>query len=116
MSLFKWGRVVVGKLLDIYGPARTLIVIDGDSLPTTLPYRNLVLARDDGEDWCVGMQCPCGCGDTIELLVIQEARPRWDIAIDGKGQPTLTPSIWRTSGCHSHFWIKEGRIIWCKKS
>jgi len=27
-----------------------------------LPLWNLVVARDDGEDWSVGMCCPCGCG------------------------------------------------------
>jgi len=27
-----------------------------------MPRRDLVLAREDDEDWCVGMRCPCGCG------------------------------------------------------
>ena len=113
MRLFKWGRRIAGKFLDSYGPVRSVVAVDGDSLPSVLPYRNLVLARDDGENWCVGLRCPCGCDDTIELLLVREGRPRWDIIIDGHGRPTLNPSIWRSSGCCSHFWVKGGRIVWC---
>lgn len=72
-----------------------------------------MLAREDGEDWCVGMRCPCGCGYVIELLVVAEARPRWDVKVDANGLPTLTPSVWLQKGCRSHFWIREGRTIWC---
>jgi hypothetical protein len=78
-----------------------------------MPRRNLVLARDDGEDWCVGMRCPCGCGDVIELLVIAEAKPRWDVSADQKDRPTLSPSVWRKAGCRSHFWLRRGRVEWC---
>jgi hypothetical protein len=101
------------RFLDAVGPARRLQIVDGDSLPPRLPLRDLVLARDEGEDWCVGMQCPCGCGDTIELLVIAEARPRWDVRVGKNKKPTLHPSVWRKQGCGSHFWIKDGKVKWC---
>lgn len=94
-------------------PARHLHVIAGDSLPKRLPRRNIILARDGGEDWCVGMRCPCGCGKTIELLLIQEARPRWDLSIDSKTRPSLSPSVWVQTGCRSHFWVRRGRVEWC---
>jgi Family of unknown function (DUF6527) len=86
----------------------------GDSLPTKLPRRNLVLARDGAEDWCVGFRCPCGCGRTVELLVIDEADPRWDISTDDQRRPTLTPSVWLRDGCRSHFLIQRGRVKWCE--
>ena len=109
MKLARWLRNAWAR----FGPRRDLVVIEGDSLPKRLPRRNLVLAREDKEDWCVGMRCPCGCGDTIELLVIKEAKPRWDIAVNAKGQPTLSPSVWRKTGCRSHFWLRRGRVEWC---
>lgn len=105
----KWWR----NTLERFGPRRRLRVIEGDSLPARLPRRDLVLARDDGEDWCVGMRCPCGCGYAIELLVVAEAKPRWDVKVDANGVSTLTPSVWRQKGCGSHFWIRAGRIYWC---
>lgn len=96
-----------------YGPRRRIRIVPGDSLPGKLPSRDLVLARDDGEDWCVGFRCPCGCGALIELLVVEGARPRWDVLIQ-RNRPTLKPSVWRNVGCRSHFWVRDGRIIWCE--
>lgn len=109
MKLPRWIR----RAWDRFGPRRGLQVIAGDSLPRHLPRRDLVLARDDGEDWCVGMRCPCGCDTTIELLVIREARPRWDLTLDTSGRPSLKPSVWLQSGCKSHFWLRRGRVEWC---
>jgi hypothetical protein len=84
-----WWRSAVAR----FGPRRRLRVIQSDSLPSRLPRRDLVLARDDGEDWCVGMRCPCGCCYAIELLVVAEGMPRWDVKVDANGAPTLTPEI-----------------------
>lgn len=110
MNLARWFLKIWGK----YGPARGLQIIDGDTLPAALPTRDLVLTRDDGDDWSVGMRCPCGCGDKIELMILKEARPRWDISVNRVGRPSLRPSVWRKSGCKSHFWVREGRILWCE--
>jgi hypothetical protein len=109
MSIAIWWRNIWARI----APPRHLRVVEGDSLPKQLPRRDLVLARDGDEDWCVGMRCPCGCGQTIELLVILEAAPRWDFSVDNKGRPSLSPSVWLQKGCHSHFWLKNGRVEWC---
>ena len=110
-------RLILGglwRMADYLAPARTLQTIAGDSLPPTVPRRDVVLARADGEDWCVGFRCPCGCGRTIELLVIPEAKPRWDVQADTKGRVTLHPSVWLRDGCKSHFFVRKGRIKWCE--
>lgn len=109
MRLPRWVR----RAWDRFGPRRGLKVVDGDSLPTKLPHRDLVLAREGGEDWTVGMRCPCGCGRTIELLLIREAKPRWDLMLDASGRPSLKPSVWLQGGCRSHFWLRRGRVEWC---
>jgi len=111
--MLKYIKALFKKLLDRASPARKLIVILGDSLPARMPWRNLILAKDDGEDWCVGMRCPCGCGRIIELLVIPEANPRWSLSVDPAGRPTLQPSVWLRDGCRSHFWMRNGRVEWC---
>lgn len=104
-----WWRRFKSRVL----PARRLQVVDGDSLPAHIPYRNVVLARDADGDWCVGMRCPCGCGEKIELLLIREVSPRWNLNIDVRGLPSLHPSVWLAKGCRSHFWLRHGRIHWC---
>lgn len=106
-------RIWFRNALERLKPARRLVIIDGDSLPARLPSRDLVLARDDGEDWCIGFKCPCGCSRTIELLLINEARPRWTVKSNAEQKLTLQPSIWLQTGCRSHFLLIEGRVIWC---
>lgn len=101
------------RLLDIFAPPRRLEIVNGDSLPAQLPYRALILAREDDEDWCIGMRCPCGCGRRIELLLIKEAAPRWSLKVDRAGHPSLSPSVRLRDGCQSHFWVHHGRIRWC---
>lgn len=94
-------------------PRRRLVIHADDSLPAVLPARDLVVAREATEDWAAGMHCPCGCGDVLELMLIPEARPRWRLSIDRKQRPTLSPSVWRDTGCRSHFWLRQGRVVWC---
>lgn len=105
----KWWK----NLLEALLPRRRLRVHTDDTLPDTLPFRDLVVARDGGEDWSVGLRCPCGCGDILELMLLPEARPRWTLAQSPLGYPTLHPSVWRDRACGSHFWIRNGRVYWC---
>lgn len=95
-------------------PRKRLVVVDGDSLPKKLPRNAITLAREDGDDWCIGMRCPCGCGETLELMLLKEVRPRWDITADRRGFPTLHPSVWLKTGCKSHFWLHSGKVVWCE--
>ncbi len=98
----------------LLAPRRTLKIIEGDTLPEKLPRRDLVLMRDDGDNWSVGFLCPCGCGQRLELMVLKGVRPRWDVATDDQGRPTLHPSVWLRAGCRSHFWVRRGKILWCE--
>lgn len=93
-------------------PRRKLQRIEGDVLPSRLPWRNLFLLTEDGEDWCVAFRCPCGCGQRIELALIEEAVPRWSLKLDKQGCPSLHPSVWLREGCRSHFFLRDGKIIW----
>ena len=91
-----------------------LIAIDvhGDELPSRIARRHLVRMIDEGEVWAAALVCPCGCGDVIELSLSPESKTFWKLSIDD-GRPTLNPSVWRNSGCRSHFWVRRGRIRWC---
>lgn len=104
----RWLRNAIERLK----PARRLQVVESDTLPERLPRRDLVLAREDGEDWAVGLLCPCGCGERLELMTLDVARPRWDLTCDRQNRPSLYPSIWRKTGCGAHFWLRCGRIYW----
>jgi hypothetical protein len=58
--------------------------------------------------------CPCGCKEVINLNLEPEENPCWVLK---KGRLTdLSPSIWKSSNCKSHFFIKRGKIRWCKEN
>ncbi len=101
------------KMWSCVAPRRKLAIVNADTPPEHLQNRNLILAREDDEDWAVAFRCPCGCGDRLELQLIPEAKPHWVLHRDERGHPTLHPSVWRKTGCRSHFWLRSGRIFWC---
>lgn len=65
--------------------------------------------------WSAALQCPCGCGAIIQLSLLQDDSPRWVLTIDEEETPTLFPSVWRRAGCHSHFLLKKGKVIWYRR-
>lgn len=58
------------------------------------------------------MICPCGCGDNIILNMDTRVGPAWRLYQNSKGL-TVFPSVWRESGCQSHFIIWNNKIYWC---
>ena len=56
------------------------------------------------------IRCPCGCGDDIVINLDRLAGPAWRLYEKGAGV-TVFPSVWRDSGCESHFVIAGGRIF-----
>lgn len=100
------------RLRDWASRPRKLVRVEGDALPAVMPPRNLVLLSEGGDAWSVGMTCPCGCGQLIELPLIPEASPRWRLEVDDAALPTLTPSVWLRTGCRSHFFVRSGKVLW----
>lgn len=109
-----WLRYRWRALREGLAPARRVRIADGDMLPAMLPARNLILVEDEAEPWSIGMRCPCGCGETVELPLSPDLEPRWDLTIDRKKRPSLSPSVWRKTGCRSHYWLSKGRVRWCR--
>ena len=72
----------------------------------------LIYLVGDGVPWSVMLVCPCGCNQTIALSLIPNDRPRWRAREHQDGSVSISPSIWRTKGCKSHFFVKKGRIVW----
>ena len=91
-----------------------LMIIEGDTLPSELPPGKIVLASENGQEVCVGMRCPCGCGYGIQLAIFNGASPRWRLSEDKRGRVTLEPSIHLKRGCRSHFWLRAGKVVWCE--
>lgn len=76
----------------------------------------LVIVRSGSLDKWVCFRCPGGCGEKLQLSLSQQRRPRWSISVDWFGRPSISPSIRQTNACRCHFWVKGGRVEWCRDS
>jgi hypothetical protein len=59
----------------------------------------------------VVMRCPDGCGEAITLNLDPRTDKAWRIYESRKGL-TLYPSVWRDTGCQSHFVLWNDVISW----
>jgi hypothetical protein len=55
------------------------------------------------------MSCPCGCGDELPINLDGRAGPAWSMYRTRAGL-TIYPSVWRESGCESHFVLWRDEI------
>jgi hypothetical protein len=65
----------------------------------------------DPPKWAT-LQCPCGCGDAIDVNLMRSRNPVWRLSVVNE-KPTIHPSLWvPPEKCGAHFWIRDGKITW----
>lgn len=83
-----------------------------NEIPESIPERKILVVDEGNLPDSLVFKCPCGCHSTIILNLLKDAKPCWNYQINKRGEISILPSIWRKIGCRSHFFVKEGRIIW----
>ena len=58
--------------------------------------------------------CPDGCGEKLTINLDPRAGPAWRYYDDGR-DVSLFPSVWRDTGCRSHFIVWRSHIYWCDR-
>lgn len=97
-------------------PPRPYTTIEATDLPNAIKAREVYLIGENGYLWYVAMLCPCGCGATVQLSCLPDARPCWGVSRHADQTISLHPSVARLKGCKSHYFLKRGQIIWCASS
>jgi len=97
-------------LLDFWNKPYSIQYVE-DPVDNPIKRKLYIIGTVD-EPWQVELLCPCGCRDKIVLPVNDSTKPRWTLIITNKTIPSLSPSIWRSKGCKSHFFLKQGKIKW----
>jgi Family of unknown function (DUF6527) len=106
-----WARLWHWALrVPIWGHVHVVQYVDDE--PDQCKPGVLYVIEDAGRPWTAVMACPCGCGNALHMNLIADTQPVWALKIDGRGTPTLAPSVWRREGCRSHFVLRRGRIEW----
>lgn len=57
------------------------------------------------------LKCPCGCGDEIPVNLDSRAGKAWRFYRGPESGLTVFPSVWRDTGCESHFIIWRDQIL-----
>ena len=60
----------------------------------------------------VAIACPDGCGEQLTINLDRRAGPAWRFFGSDSGV-SLFPSVWRDTGCKSHFIVWRSKIFWC---
>lgn len=72
------------------------------------------IVGEEGFYWQLVMLCPCGCGAILYMSLLEEEFPSWSFTINDKKELSIHPSINRFVGCKSHFFLRQGRVVWAK--
>lgn len=74
------------------------------------PGQAVVVHR--GVDRSLTMVCPDGCGEVLTINLDRRAGAAWRLYLEERAL-SLYPSVWRNTGCRSHFIVWRSRIYWC---
>jgi hypothetical protein len=95
------------------GAPKPLRTVHVEELPEVL-HPNAVYVLGEGQHkWFVALRCPCGCGATVQVSLLPDAKPRWRLIEHADKTVSLEPSVWGRMGCRSHFFLRRGVIEWC---
>ena len=108
-----WNKV---KTWLVFAKAQKYTITNTDDIPDTIEKNTFYLIGEKPHIWCGVLTCPCGCGEKIHLNLLPKGYPSWTYQKHKKGTISIHPSIWRTKGCRSHFFIKYNRIIWSNRN
>jgi hypothetical protein len=91
-------RLILKARVGTRDEARSLMTQPGDAV---------LIVR--GQPRSLVMVCPCGCGDQLTINLDSRSGSAWRF-IERRGKVTLYPSVWRESGCCSHFVLWQNNI------
>lgn len=86
--------------------------IETIEFPEHFSERKIYLVGEIDTPWLIAFKCPCGCNSIIQLNLLKDANPRWKFKISHKNKIIISPSIWRNTGCKSHFYINNSKVDW----
>lgn len=96
-------------------PLRPLATVHTGEVPEAPADGKIYVVGEAMHQWYVVLACPCGCGETVHLSLLEDDRPRWQLTQHENATVTLFPSVWRSVGCRSHFFVRRGKIQWCQQ-
>ncbi|MFC0539644.1 DUF6527 family protein [Pelagicoccus mobilis] len=85
-----------------------------DDWPESFRSGCVYLQEAQNGPWSLAFVCPCGCEEVIYLNLLPQSRPCWSMNVTWFGGVSIIPSVWRKRGCLSHFFLRDGNVVWAK--
>lgn len=89
---------------------------DDNPTPNSFADGEIVIVGNENYQKWAYLKCPCGCGNITMLSLSTKRRPSWQVYLNWMMIPTVRPSVRDIGSCHSHYWIKKGKVYWCRDS
>jgi len=105
-----WHRKIIIKFEKWFQTDYNFISVD--ELPENVNDKTIYIIGDLSQPWLLAFNCPCGCHNVIQLNLLKEADPCWKYKVTKKKKINISPSVWRTTGCKSHFIVRKSKIVW----
>lgn len=93
------------RLLNFKGTVKSR----GEAPHLTSPGDAVLIER--GRPRWLLISCPCGCGEEFPINLDSRAGPAWRLYRNRQSGLSLFPSVWRESGCESHYIIWHNKIL-----
>lgn len=105
-------RKIIAKFVDLFRPEYSFKY--EEEFPDSIKENTIYIIGQKLSPWVLSFFCPCGCKSIIQLNLLKEADPNWKYRITVQNKITISPSIRRTFGCKSHFFIRNSKVEWAK--
>ncbi len=111
-----WRRLLIWLGVISKPDFLALLVTDHPLHDSIRPGYVYIVGGNGYQKWAY-LRCPSSTSnEVIQLSLMPNHRPRWQVKIDRLGRPSIYPSIRLTDDSYAHFWLKKGMIKWCADS
>lgn len=100
------------RILDFFKKSNKYKYKYIEDVPDFPKSGTIYIICNQGYNWQLVMECPCGCKKILYLNLMKEYKPSWTFSTSITKGISISPSINRIVGCESHFFIKKSRLIW----
>ena len=88
------------------------VVEDNAAANQALKNRTTLVIIHRGRPRWLKFHCPCGCSDILSINLDHKTGAFWYLQQDQDGL-SLSPSVWRTSNCQTHFFLIANNVQFC---
>ncbi|MBL7789353.1 MAG: hypothetical protein JNL75_05910 [Chitinophagales bacterium] len=106
----RWLQRIVDKFVEWSQPEHKFVNVV--EFPENVNEKTIYIVGESIQPWLLAFNCPCGCHSIIQLDLLKDTDPCWKYKVTKKKKINISPSIWRTSGCKSHFFVRKSKIDW----